>query len=150
MRDALDQMIVDLARLDGAAEVGALDPETARKLSYAEFGTRKGVPPRPVLTMTTDRLEKAMNRAVDRKVAEVLDGRGRGLTGEEIVADVGRDLAEEVRNGIDGDTGEPLAESTKRSRRRRGKDTRTLVDSGDMMRGIKVRTSADPGGFTDD
>lgn len=150
MRDALDKLIVDLARLDGAAEVGALDSETARKLSYAEFGTRKGVPPRPVLTTTTDRLEKAMNRAIDRRVGEVLDGRGRGLTGEELVGDVGRDLAEEVRNEIDGDTGDELAASTKRSRRRRGKDTRTLVDSGDMMRGIKVRTSADPDGFSDD
>lgn len=150
MRDALDRLIVDLARLDGAAEVGALDPETARKLSYSEFGTSRGVPPRPTLSVTTDRLRPAIDRSIRRQVAEVLDGKGRGVTGQEIVGDVGRNLAEEVRDAIGGDTQPALAPSTKASRRRRGKDERTLVDSGDMMRGIAVRTSSDPGAFKDE
>lgn len=144
MADALDRLIRDLARLDGAAEVGALDPETAKKLSFAETGTRLGVDPRPVLSRTTDRLRPAIERSIRRQVGEVLDGRGRGVTGQEIAADLGRDLAEEVQNAIDGDTPPPLAESTKAKRRREGKDERTLVDSGEMLRNIKSRAVADP------
>lgn len=148
MRDRIDNLISDLARLDGAAEVGALDPVNAQKLALSEFGTRTA-PPRPTLSVTTDALTPAINRSIARQVGAVLDGKGRGTTGQEIVGDVARDLGEEVQNAIDGDTRPELALSTAASRRRRGKDTRTLVDSGDMLRSIKVRTSADPRAFED-
>lgn len=149
MRDRLDNLIADLARLDGSAEVGALDPVNAQKLAWQEFGTRT-IPPRPTLTVTTDALTPAIFRSIRRQVGEVIDGKGRGTTGQEIVGDVARDLGEEVQNAIDGNTPPELAASTKASRRRRGKDTRTLVDSGDMLRSIKVRTSADPRAFEDE
>ena len=148
MRDRLDSLIADLARLDGSAEVGALDPVNAQKLAWQEFGTRTA-PPRSTLTTTTDALTPAINRSIARQVGAVIDGNGRGTTGQEIVGDVARTLGEEVQNAIDGNTPPALAPSTIASRRRRGKDTRTLVDSGDMLRSIKVRTSANPRAFED-
>lgn len=148
MRDALDRLIADLARLDGAAEVGALDPENAQKLAWQEFGTRTA-PARPTLTVATDAATPAIMRSIRRHVGEVMDGRGHGTTGEEIVGGVARDLAEQVREAIDGDTPPELAESTKAARRRAGRDTRTLVDTGDMLRSIDVRTSSDPRAFED-
>lgn len=148
MRDRLDNLIADLARLDGAAEVGALDPVSAQKLAWQEFGTRTA-PARPTLTVTTDAATPAIFRSIRRQVGAVMDGRGRGATGQEIVGDAGRDLAEQVRDAIDGDTPPELAESTKAARRRAGRDTRTLVDTGDMLRSIYVRTSSDPRAFED-
>lgn len=148
MRDALDKLIADLGRLHGATEVGALDEVNAQKLAWQEFGTDTA-PARPTLTVTTDALTGAMHRAIDLQVRDVLDGKGRGVTGEEIVGDVGHDLAEQVREAIDGNTPPALAPSTVAKRRREGKDTRTLVDTGEMLRSIDVRTSDDPDAFVD-
>lgn len=143
--DALDHIIAAVGRLDGSVRVGALDEENAQKLAWQEFGTKRGIPPRPTLTTTTDRLTPAINRKIQRDIAAVLDGKGRGVTGQEIMADVGRDLAEEVRDAIDGNTPPPLAASTLAARRARGNpSTRTLVDTGDMRRSIKSEASADP------
>ena len=137
--------LAGLGRLDGSARVGALDEKNAQKLAWQEFGTSRGIPPRPTLTTTTDALTPAMDRMIKREVSAVLDGKGRGVTGQEILADVGRALAEEVRQSIDGNTPPPLADSTIAARRARGNpSTRTLVDTGEMMRSIKVETSDDP------
>lgn len=146
MPDALDRVIAGLARLDGAAVVGALDPVNAQKLARSEFGTTTA-PVRPTLSVTTDRLTPAIDRSIRRQVAEVLDGKGRGVTGQEIVGGVARDLAEETRNAIDGNTPPALAPSTAAARRRKGRDVRTLVDTGEMLRSIEVRTSGDPRAF---
>jgi hypothetical protein len=146
MPDALDRILADLKRLDGSAVAGALDEENATKMAFAEFGT-VDAPKRRTLTPTTDRLTPAIFRKITREVGDVLDGKGRGVTGREIVADVARDLAEEVQAAIDGNTPPPLAASTATSRMRRGKDTRTLVDSGDMLRSIGVESSDDPRHF---
>lgn len=144
-----DQVIRGVGGLSASAVVGALDEENATKLAYSEFGTTTA-PPRPTLSVTTDRLRPAIDRAIRADVQAVLDGKGRGVTGQEVLADVGRDLAEEVQNAIDGNTQPPLAASTLRQRRRRGQGDRTLVASGEMLRSIKVETSADPDGLRDD
>lgn len=137
-----------VGRLSGSARVGALDEENAQKLAWSEFGTMTA-PPRPTLSVTTDRLRPAIDRAIRADVQAVLDGKGRGVTGQEVLADVGRDLAEEVQNAIDGNTAPPLAKSTLAARRR-GQGDRTLVASGEMLRSIKVETSADKDGLDDD
>lgn len=156
MPDLLDKILRDLRNLNGSAAVGPRTPEDATKMARQEFGAGTDVhadvgnsraPMRRTLTPTTDAATPAIFRAVQRDVESVLDGKGRGVTGQEIMADAGTDLAELVQAAVDGDTPPPLAESTAASRRRRGKDTRTLVDSGDMLRSIGVETSADPGHF---
>lgn len=146
MPDALDRILADLKRLDGSAVVGALDPENATKMALAEFGTVTE-PTRRTLTPTTDRLTPAIFRKVTREVGDVLDGKGRGVTGREIVGDVARDLAEEVQAAIDGNTPPALAPSTLAARRRRGQGDRSLVASGEMLRSIGVETSDDPRHF---
>lgn len=141
LKTGWDAVALGLGRLTGAAVVGALDEENAEKLAYSEFGAAKA-PPRPTLSVTTDRLAPAIDRKVRREVGLVLDGKGRGVTGQEVLGEVGRDLAEEVQNAIDGDVQPPLAPSTLAARRRRGQGDRTLVASGEMLRNIKAETSA--------
>lgn len=145
MPDPLDLLLRNLQRLNAATAVGAHDEENARKLAYSEFGsavepsqTREGAVIRPTLSAVTDRSERAISAAIDRKVAAVLDGKTR--TGVAIMQDVGADLAEMVREEIGNNTPPPLAPSTVASRRRRGKDERTLVDSGDMQVSIRAET----------
>ena len=148
MPDAFDRLIADVRRLEARARVGALDEKNAEKLRRNEFGTPNGVPPRPTLTAAFDRSERALQRAVDRRVAAVLDGKSEA-GGRRILSEVGEDLAELVRDEIGSDVQPPLAESTKQSRRRRGKDERTLVDSDEMRKSIRVESKADTGEWDD-
>lgn len=148
MSDDFDRVTRDLARMNGSAIVGALDETTAQKLAWSEFGTHTA-PARPTLSVTTDRLVGAIDRKIQRELAAVLDGRGGGVIGQEVLAEVARDLAEETRNAIDGNTPPALAASTLAKRRARGNtSTRTLVDTGEMRSGIGVQTSADPNAFS--
>lgn len=141
MKDALDRLILDLGRASGSAVVGALDEENAQKLAWSEFGTLTA-PPRPTLSVTTDRLQRPIERAIDKRLRAVLDGKDHHSTGQEILADVGRDLAEEVQNAIDGNTPPPLAASTLAARRRAGQGDRTLVATDEMRKSITVKASA--------
>lgn len=134
--DDLDRLIRDLKHLDAAARVGVIDdPENTQKYLYQETGTETA-PARPTLSATTDRLTPAINRSIKRKVLAVIDGRTH-TTGQEILADVARDLCEEVVAQVNDDTPPELADSTKAARRSRGNDsTRTLVDTGKMRDSI--------------
>lgn len=141
MPDGLDILIRDLQRLNARARVGALDEENAQKLAYQEFGTEQA-PARPTLSATTDRAEDDINRAIDRRIKDVIEGK-RSATGETIMAEVGSMLAEQVREAIDNNTPPPLAPSTLAARRSRGNDsTRTLVDTGAMRESITTETKA--------
>lgn len=147
MPDDLDILLRHLKRASSSVAVGALDGETARKLSYSEFGTVRE-PARPTLTAATDRAEASIFRAVDRKVHALLDG--RATTGRAIMQEVGNELAELVRDEIGNNTPPPLADFTIAARRRRGNFIeRTLVDSGDMQRGIKAEVRDGEGGWPD-
>lgn len=139
MPDALDQLIRDLSRLDARARVGSLDEENATKLAYQEFGTATA-PPRPTLSATTDRAEGDINRAIDRRVSQVVHG-NRTMTGKVLLGEVAGMLQEQVVEAIDGNTPPELAPSTIAARRRRGNDsTRTLVDTSAMKASITVET----------
>ena len=147
-----------MQHLDASARVGALDEENARKLSLQEFGSAQGPAGtkgehnviRPTLSAATDRNANAIRRATDRKVAAVVDGKST-QTGQDILADVAADLAEEVQNEIDGNVPPVLAASTLAARRRRGNASeRTLVDTGDMLRSIKVEAKRGDGGWPDE
>lgn len=148
MPDDFDRLIARMKRLDASARVGALDEENARKLAYQEFGTETA-PMRPTLSVTTDRLKAAMDRAVDRRLRDAMDGKGTA-SGEAILRAVGEDLREEVVAAIENNTPPPLAPSTLANRRGRGNpSTRSLVDTGDMRDAIKVETKAGTGDWAD-
>ena len=157
MPDALDRLILRMQHLDASARVGALDEENARKLSLQEFGSAQGPAGtkgehnviRPTLSAATDRNANAIHRAVERRVATVVAGKPQ--TGQDILADVAHDLAEEVQNEIDGNVQPALAPSTIAARRRRGNPSeRTLVDTDDMRKSIKVEAKRGDGGWPDD
>lgn len=148
MPDPLDLILRDLRRMSASAAAGAHDEENAKKLAFAEFGT-VNAPARPAMSAAVDRSQGAVFASVTRKVAAVFDGQTR--SGVAIVTDVGADLAELVRDEIGNNTPPPLAESTIAARRRRGNtSTRTLVDSGDMQRSIKVETREGEDSWPDD
>lgn len=149
MTDPLDRLIRDLARLDASARVGALDPTNAQKLAFAEFGTSRGEPPRPTVSVATDKARTSIERAVAKRVGEVLDGKS-SATGRDVLQKVGDDLAELIQEQIDSNTQPALAKSTLAARRRAGQGDRTLVASGEMLRSIKVETSSDPDRWRDD
>ncbi len=150
MTDPLDRLIRDLARLDGSARVGALDEKNASHLHWAEFGTRTGEPPRPTVSVATDKARASIERAVAKWVGDVFDGKS-SATGRDVLAKVGGDLAELIQETIDSNVGDPLAKSTLAARRRAGiTSERTLVASGEMLKSIKVETSSDPDRWRDD
>lgn len=148
MTDPLDRLIRDLARLDASARVGALDEKNASHLHWAEFGTRTA-PPRPTVSVATDKARASIERAVAKKVGDVFDGKS-SATGRDVLQKVGGDLAELIQETIDSNVGDPLAKSTLAARRRAGQGGRTLVASGKMMESIKVETSSDPDSWRDD
>ena len=124
--DDLDRLIKRMGKLSATVEVGAFDPKNAQKLSYAEFGTRTA-PPRPVLSGTFDAAEGALDRAIDKGIGAVIDG--KDMTGGVLLQGVGEDLAELVVEAIQGGFGKALKPSTLKARRSRGNsDTTPLVD----------------------
>lgn len=150
MTDPLDRLIRDLARLDASARVGALDEKNASKLAWAEFGTRTGEPPRPTISVATDKARTSIERAVAKRVGDVFDGKS-SATGRDVLQKVGDDLAELIQEQIDSNTQPALAKSTLAARRRAGiTGDRTLVASGEMLRNIKVETSSEPNRWRDD
>lgn len=148
MTDPLDRLIRDLGRLDASARVGALDQENAQKLHWAEFGTRTA-PPRPTVSVATDKARTSIERAVAKRVGDVFDGKS-SATGRDVLQKVGGDLAELIQEQIDGNTQPALAKSTLAARRRAGQGDRTLVASGEMLKSIKVETSSDPDRWRDE
>lgn len=148
MTDVLQRLIRDLSRMHGSAAVGALDEETAKKLNFAEFGTVTA-PPRPTLSVATDAARPGIDRAIVRRVGDVMDGKSLA-TGAQILRPVAAALAEQVQERIDNDTPHELAPSTLATRRRKGQGDRTLVATGDMLRGIAVEVSDDAGRYDED
>lgn len=149
MTDPLDRLIRDLARLDASARVGALDEKNASHLHWAEFGTRTA-PPRPTVSVATDKARASIERAVAKRVGEVFDGKAGTTTGRDILEKVGGDLAEQIQETIDSNVQPALAKSTLAARRRAAQGDRTLVASSDMMRSIKVESSSDPDRWRDE
>lgn len=149
MTDPLDRLIRDLGRLDASARVGALDPTNASHLAWAEFGTRRGEPPRPTVSVATDKARASIERAVAKKVGDVFDGKS-SATGRDVLKKVGGDLAEQIQETIGSNIQPALAPSTLAARRRAGQGDRTLVALGEMMKSIKVETSSDPDRWRDD
>jgi len=155
--DALDQLIRDLSRLDARARTGSLDEENATKLALQEFGStveplkeRDGAVLRPSLSAATDRAEGDINRAIDRRVAQVIHGQ-RTMTGKTLLGEVAGMLQEQVVEAINGNTPPELAPSTLAARRRRGNEsTRTLVDTGDMMASITTEAKDGASDWPDD
>lgn len=144
MTDPLDRLIRDLGRLDASARVGALDQENAQKLHWAEFGTRTGEPPRPTVSVATDKARPSIERAVAKRVGDVFDGKS-SATGRDVLQKVGGDLAELIQEQIDSNTQPALAKSTLAARRQAGiTGERTLVATKKMLQSIKVETVSDP------
>ena len=148
MSDAFDRLVADLRRLNGSAQIGALDETNATKLSYSEFGTPTEQP-RPTLSAAFDANKAAIQRAIDRRVGVVLDGKSE-TGGRRIMAEVGETYRELVVEAIDGDTPPANAPSTLAAKRRKGQGDRTLVATGVMRDSIRVESKDDAKAWPDE
>ena len=135
--DRLDRLIGRLRHASATADVGIVDdPDNAQHLFWAEFGTITE-PPRPTLSRAFDENERALERAIDRQVGDLIDG--DITSGEAVLRKPAEDLAEAARENIDGNTQPPLAKSTIAARRGRGNmSDRTLVDTGKMRDAVRA------------
>ena len=153
MPDNFDRLVADVRRLEARARVGALDEINAQKLHWTEFGTKHGdeqhSEPRPTMSAAFDRNERAMQRAVDRRIAAVLDGTSEA-SGRRILSEVGEDFAEAVREEIGNNVPPVLADSTLAARERKGQGDRTLMATGDMQKSIRVESKGDAKPWPDD
>jgi hypothetical protein len=138
--DELDRMIKRFSKLTASVEIGVFDEKNAQKLSYAEFGTRTA-PPRPVLSATYDQAESSLDRAIDKALGQVIDG--KDMTGGQLLQGVGEDLAELVKDQIHGSFGKALKPSTLKARRKRGNpDSTTLIDRSSLEPGDQAMVDA--------
>lgn len=135
--DKMDRLIGRLRHANATADVGITDDEeNAQKLFWAEFGTITE-PTRPTLSRAFDENERALERAIDRRVGELVDG--DITSGEAVLREPAHDLAEAARENIDGNRPPPLAKSTIAARRSRGNlSERTLVDTGKMRDAVRA------------
>ncbi len=135
--DKLDRLIGRLRHASATADVGIVDDqENAQHLFWAEFGTITE-PPRPTLSRAYDQHDRALMRAIDRQVGDLIDG--DITSGEAVLRKPAEDLAEAARENIDGNMQPPLAKSTLAARRRRGNTSEwTLVDTGKMRDAVRA------------
>lgn len=124
--DDFDKLIKRVGNLSASGRIGALEPEAAQKLAYAEFGTRTA-PARPILSSTTDQSAQAIRRVMESKIDKVFEGKDQD--GESILGDVLSDLQEIIVERLRGGFGRKLKKSTIKGRKSRGNtDTRPLID----------------------
>lgn len=135
--DKLDRLIGRMRHASATADVGIIDDEeNAQHLFWAEFGTVTAEP-RPTLSRAYDQHERALQRAIDRRVGEFVDG--DISSGEAVLREPAQDLAEAARENIDNNPPPELAKSTLAARRSRGNlSERTLVDSGKMRDAVRA------------
>lgn len=113
------------------ADVGALDPETAAKLVFAEFGTERA-PARPVIRQMIDRRRDALGKTMAEELdAMIALGRDR----HEALERIGASVAAELRAAIYAFSDPPNAESTILKKLKND----PLVDSGKMAERITFR-----------
>lgn len=114
-----------------SVDVGALDPETAEKLAFAEFGTSRA-PARPVIRQTLEarraQLGKTMAAELDAMIAT---GRPR----EKALEAIGTAVAAELRAAIYAFSDPPNAPSTILKKLKND----PLVDTGRMAERIGWR-----------
>lgn len=100
-----------------------------------EFGTRK-IPERPFLRPAIDR-NREKYRNWTRKIAlAVIDG-VRGV--REGLTSLGDEIVKDIQRQIDEVTSPPLAPSTIKQRRKKGRGTKPLVSTGEMRRSCSRR-----------
>lgn len=135
---ALDGLTRRLAELGGLeVRVGVLQPDPTRDgdttiavvAAAHEFGARS-VPQRPFIGPTLDEQAPAIHAAQ----AKILDGVVGGTMDPDRGADLlGLQVASAIRETIRSNVPPPLSPATIR----RKKDTRTLVDTGQLLNSIK-------------
>lgn len=92
----------------GAVDVGGLDEETARKLAWAEFGT-KTAPPRPVIRQTIAARRDKLGATMEAELASMI---AAGVPARVGLERIGAAVAAELRAAIYAFSSPPNAPAT--------------------------------------
>ncbi|MCM6765680.1 hypothetical protein [Weissella paramesenteroides] len=133
--DELDEAIARLEQLDGkTAEAGLFDGFAAKKATWQEYGTSRGIPARPFLRNTQYENENQWSQKTGQDIIQVFEG---GLSSSAVLSKLGILMVQDIRKTIDTGNFAPLSPATIAKKG----SSKPLVDTGDMYGAITHRES---------
>lgn len=130
--DGIQQMIDNAKQLDGkAVEVGLFGGFAAQKAMWQEYGTSRGIPPRPFLRNTLYSKGPTWATFIAPFLQNLLEGGGA----EAVINALGPKMMTDIRATIDEGHFAPLAPSTIRHKG----SSKPLIDTGDMYGSVDWR-----------
>lgn len=141
--DKYKRFLDKLAEIAGGVKAGifagSTNSETGEPIApyayYNEFGTSRGIPPRPF--MRTVAAENPKDWIA--KMVQHVKGRAKDpAVWKEALYVVGEQMASDIRDSIENGSWTPNAQSTKDAKRRRGKseNDHPLMDTGSMLHAV--------------
>lgn len=133
--DELDEGIARLEQLDGkTAEAGLFGGFAAKKATWQEYGTSRGIPARPFLRNTQYENENQWSQKTGQDIIQVFEG---GLSSSAVLSKLGILMVQDIRKTIDAGNFAPLSPATIAKKG----NSKPLVDTGDMYGAITHRES---------
>lgn len=133
--DELDQAIARLEQLNGrTAEAGLFGGFAAKKATWQEYGTSRGIPARPFLRNTQYENENQWRQKTSQDIVQVFEG---GLSSSAVLSKLGLLMVQDIRKTIDAGNFAPLSPVTVAKKG----SSKPLVDTGDMYGEITHKES---------
>lgn|SRR5699024_11032695 len=133
--DELDQAIARLEQLNGkTAEAGLFGGFAAKKATWQEYGTSRGIPARPFLRNTQYENENQWRQKTSQDIVQVFEG---GLSSSAVLSKLGLLMVQDIRKTIDSGNFAPLSPVTVAKKG----SSKPLVDTGDMYGAITHKES---------
>ena len=133
--EELDQAITRLEQLNGrTAEAGLFGGFAAKKATWQEYGTSRGIPARPFLRNTQYENENQWRQKTSQDIVQVFEG---GLSSSAVLSKLGLLMVQDIRKTIDAGNFAPLSPVTVAKKG----SSKPLVDTGDMYGEITHKES---------
>lgn len=133
--DELDQAIARLEQLNGrTAEAGLFGGFAAKKATWQEYGTSRGIPARPFLRNTQYENENQWRQKTGQDIVQVFEG---SLSSSAVLSKLGLLMVQDIRKTIDAGNFAPLSPVTVAKKG----SSKPLVDTGDMYGAITHKES---------
>lgn len=133
--DELDQAITRLEQLNGrTAEAGLFGGFAAKKATWQEYGTSRGIPARPFLRNTQYENENQWRQKISQDIVQVFEG---SLSSSAVLSKLGLFMVQDIRKTIDAGNFAPLSPVTVAKKG----SSKPLVDTGEMYGAITHKES---------
>ena len=133
--EELDQAIARLEQLNGrTVEAGLFGGFAAKKATWQEYGTSRGIPARPFLRNTQYENENQWRQKTGQDIVQVFEG---GLSSSAVLSKLGLLMVQDIRKTIDAGNFAPLSPVTVAKKG----SSKPLVDTGDMYGAITHKES---------